>query len=290
MTSFQGVTKKGPSTMLRTAFLISLLATGAHTSAQAWELSGFDMPESIVTDAANNQLFVSNIAGHPAEADGNGYVSRVSADGTLLDLEWATGMDAPKGMALFGDSLIVADLTKLHVVSRATGQITQTLHPEGAVFLNDVTASADRVWISDMMTGVIWAFDGSSAKPFYQAADLPHPNGLWTDGTDLVIAHWGPGMQADFTTEAPGDLLSVDIASGDVSTISAKLGNLDGVDQIEGGFVVSDWLTGEIFKVTGDESALLLKAPVSTADISVQGDTLYLPHMFEGRISTFDLN
>lgn len=276
--------------MLRSALLISVLASGAHTSALAWELSGFDMPESIVADTANNQLFVSNIAGHPAEADGKGYVSRVSADGTLLDLEWASGMDAPKGMALFGDSLIVADLTKLHVVSRETGQITQTISPEGAVFLNDVTASADRVWVSDMMTGVIWSYDGVDVTEFYQAADLPHPNGLWTDGEELVIAHWGPGMQADFTTEAPGDLLSVDIASGAVTTISAKVGNLDGVDKIDDGFIVNDWLTGEIWKVTDGESALLLKAPVSTADIAVQGDTLYLPHMFEGRISTYDLN
>lgn len=259
------------------------------STANAWEITGFEHPESIVANASNKQLYVSNIVGHPAEADGVGYISLVSFDGKVVDQKWATGMDAPKGMALFGDSLLVSDLTKFHVVDRTSGKITQTFAPEGAAFLNDITASGDRAFISDMFTGVIYSFDGSTVEPFYSAADLPHPNGLWTDGVTLVIGHWGPGMKQDFSTEKPGDLLAVDIATKEATTIISELGNLDGVAKTEEGFIVNDWMNGKIFSVVDGQATEVLQMPQSTADITVLGNTIYLPHMFENRISTADL-
>ncbi len=259
------------------------------STAEAFDTSGFEHPESILPDAAKERLYVSNIVGHPAEADGNGYISLVGTDGSIIEQKWATGMDAPKGMALFGDSLIVTDLTQIHVVDRNSGDITASFAPQGAAFLNDVTAANGRAFISDMFTGVIYSFDGSDIAPFYSSADLPHPNGLWTDGVSLVIGHWGPGMKEDFTTEALGDLLSIDIATKTATTLVPALGNLDGVAKTTDGFIVNDWISGKIFKVVGDTATEILQAPQSTADIAVYGDTLYLPHMFENRISSVDL-
>jgi hypothetical protein len=186
--------------------------------------------------------------------------------------------------------LLVTDLTDLHVIDRGTGEILQTLSPDGALFLNDVTAAGDRAFISDMFSGQIYSFDGTSVAPFYKAADLPHPNGLWTDGTTLVIGHWGPGMQDDFTTEAPGDLIALDLATKSATTIVSKLGNLDGVAKSSEGYIVNDWLNGKVFSVVDGQAREILAAPQSTADITTYGDTLYLPHMFENRISTETLS
>lgn len=260
------------------------------SAAQAWDADGFEHPESIVVDATQEQLFVSNIVGHPAEADGEGYISRVSMDGRILDQQWATGMDAPKGMALFGNTLLVTDLTQLHVIDRTSGEILATIKPEGAQFLNDITAAGERAFISDMFTGQIYSFDGTTVTPFYNAQDLPHPNGLWTDGTTLVIGHWGPGMKADFTTEAPGDLIALDIATQSARPIVSELGNLDGVAKTPEGFIVNDWLNGKVYSVADGQASEILAAPQSTADITTYGDTLYLPHMFENRISTATLS
>ena len=256
------------------------------STAQAWDADGFEHPESIVVDAAQEQLFVSNIVGHPAEADGEGYISRVSMEGSILDQKWATGMDAPKGMALFGNTLLVTDLTQLHVIDRTSGEILTSIKPEGAQFLNDIAAAGERAFMSDMFTGQIYSFDGSSVSPFYKAPDLPHPNGLWTDGTTLVIGHWGPGMKADFTTETPGDLIALDIATKSARPIVSELGNLDGVAKTPEGFIVNDWLNGKVYSVVDGQASEILAAPQSTADITTYGDTLYLPHMFENRIST----
>ncbi|CUI66381.1 SMP-30/gluconolactonase/LRE family protein [Cognatishimia activa] len=271
--------------MIRLTLATLLLAT----SAQAWEATGFELPESVLPDPSKGQLYVSNMVDSPFEPDGNGYISRLSMDGKVLDMKWATGMHSPKGMALFGDHLVVADLNALHFVDRKTGEITKTLTPEGIGLFNDVTASGDRVWVSDMLTGVIWSYDGETLAPFYQDAALPHPNGLWTDGLSLVVGHWGPGMKPDFSTDAPGDLLSIDLATKEATQIYPELANIDGVAKIGDSYIANDWITGEIFKVTDGTSELLLSAPASTADIGVFGNTIYLPIMMEGRITTFEM-
>ncbi|MDC0738180.1 hypothetical protein N6L24_07805 [Cognatishimia sp. SS12] len=272
--------------MFRYAFILSLAASAT----QAWELNGFEHPESIVLDSAQNVLFVSNIGGNPTEADGNGFISRVAPDGTLIDLKWATGMNAPKGMALMGDRLIVSDLTQIHVVDATSGALLSSHEVAGAQFLNDVTATATRAWISDMFTGAIYEFDGTAITPFFHDATLPHPNGLWTDGTDLVVASWGSDMQADFSTKAPGDLLSITLADKTVSVIAPAMGNLDGITKSGDSWIVNDWISGEVFKVTGGTVETLLTAPASTADLTAGNGVLYLPHMFENRISTVALD
>ncbi|TGS80292.1 ATP/GTP-binding protein, partial [Mesorhizobium sp. M2D.F.Ca.ET.178.01.1.1] len=96
-------------------------AAPAVQAGELWRAAGFDQPESALFDAANNRIVVSNIAGNPGEADGNGYLSVLSLDGKLVTRHWTDGMDAPKGMALSGGKLYVADITKVRVVDLASG-------------------------------------------------------------------------------------------------------------------------------------------------------------------------
>ena len=76
---------------------------------------GFMTPESVLHDPDADVYLVSNIQGDPFEKDDNGFISRVSPDGVVLELRWIDGakenvdLDAPKGMAILGDELWVAD-------------------------------------------------------------------------------------------------------------------------------------------------------------------------------------
>ena len=96
-------------------------------------------------------------------------------------------------------------------------------------------------------------------------------------------------MKPDFSTDAPGDLLSIDLATKEATQIYPELANIDGVAKIGESYIANDWITGEIFIVTDGTSELLLAAPASTADIGVFGTTIYLPIMMEGRITTFEV-
>jgi hypothetical protein len=73
-------------------------------------VTGFDSPESAVHDPLTDVYLVSNIGGAvPAAAfakDGNGFISKIAPDGTVLDREWiglgrnGVTLDAPKGLAI----------------------------------------------------------------------------------------------------------------------------------------------------------------------------------------------
>lgn len=88
----------------------------AAPSAERVEVTGFSTPESVVHDAVDDVYLVSNINGEPLAEDGNGFISRVTPDGEVEALRWIDGeadgveLNAPKGMAVLGDTLYVADI------------------------------------------------------------------------------------------------------------------------------------------------------------------------------------
>ena len=87
-------------------------------TSQGFVLSGvgFSTPESVLYDPEADVYLVANIHGGPSARDGNGFISRLSPEGEVIALKWidsaAEGvtLDAPKGMALVGERLFVADI------------------------------------------------------------------------------------------------------------------------------------------------------------------------------------
>src|SRR2546426_4066753 len=101
------------------AVLVVGLAQAAATAPMAPPIlvsGGFQTPESIFYEARSDIYLVSNINGDPTAADGNGFISRVAPDGRILELKWIDGtrpgvrLNAPKGMAVAGDTLYVSDI------------------------------------------------------------------------------------------------------------------------------------------------------------------------------------
>lgn len=137
------------------ALVVALSATPALTE-KIWTAGPFDMPESAIFDAEHDRFIISQIGGDPGAADGNGALALVSREGEILDPAWVTGLDAPKGMAIIGKMLLVADLTQLRVINRSTGDIVVNRTGPGATFLNDVTSDGSVAYVSDMMTNSIW--------------------------------------------------------------------------------------------------------------------------------------
>ena len=54
---------------------------------ESWSAEGFKAPESALLDEARGVLYVSNWNGNPADKDGNGYISKLSPDGTVTEAE-----------------------------------------------------------------------------------------------------------------------------------------------------------------------------------------------------------
>lgn len=262
------------------------LTSPLHADPTSWTAGPFDMPESALVDVKHNRIIVSVIHGHPGEADGNGHLAVLSPNGETSDLGWITGLDAPKGMAIVGETLLVADLTRLHEIDLATGILLRSLEVDGAMFLNDITSDGEQAYVSDFMGNRIWHYQAGGMTVWLEDEALAHPNGLYLDEERLVVGSWGQGMRDDFSTEVAGALLAVDLETKAISTIVPSLGNLDGVVRIGDTLLVSDWITGQLFEVDPDGThTVIAEYPVGLADITAYGNTLVLPSMLEGNVS-----
>ncbi|MDX8458154.1 SMP-30/gluconolactonase/LRE family protein [Mesorhizobium humile] len=273
----------------------AIAAVSAAQAGELWRATGFEQPESALVDAAHDRIVVSNIVGNPGAADGNGYLSLLSMDGKVISSHWVDGMDAPKGMAISGDRLYAADITKVRVVDLASGKLVETIDVPGAVFLNDMTQdSAGKVYVSDMLADAIYSIDGDRPELFVKDALLASPNGVFADGDRLIVASWGKGInKTDFSTAEPGGLLSVDLATKKVTPLpgAQKFADLDGVIAIGDTIYATAYMTGTLYsyKSGGAPTAVAHFKPGS-ADIGTDGKRIFVPLMGEGEVAALALN
>ena len=260
--------------------------TSEHTRSveKVWELAGFHNPESVIYDAKRDRLYVSNVDGSAVEKDGAGGVAVVSTAGEMINEAWVDGLNAPKGLTISNDRLYVADIDRLLEIDLETGEIANEYNAEGAKFLNDVAARANgEVFVSDMMTNQIYRLKDGEFSVWLETSDLANPNGLLVEDKQLIVGTWGV-MKEDFSTEVPGHLISIDYETKTISNIGGgtPIGNMDGVEHYEEGYLVTDWISGLLSYVdTEGKATLLLELEQGMADHEVIEDTdmIFLPMM-----------
>jgi sugar lactone lactonase YvrE len=271
-----------------------LLAGGVQAAEpeKVWQAEGLDGPESAVLDSDEGVLYVSNVNGDAAAADGNGYISKLSLKGEVIDKEWVTGLDAPKGLALHGGKLYVSDIDKLVVIDTETGNIVASHDASGATFLNDVSAHEDgRVFVSDMMENQIWTLEGDQLELWLEDEALGNPNGVLAESDRLLIATWGKPKE-DFSTDVPGHLKAIDYQTKEIRSLGGEpIGNLDGLEADgQGGYLVTDWLSGGLYTFDADGKAeMIMDLNQGSADHEyVEGEKLVvIPMMMDGTVAAY---
>lgn len=278
------------SCRFRPGLIALVLAAPPAVAAEGWTATGFEMPESVLHDREGGRLFVSNIVDAPDAKDGNGYIAVIGLDGAMVTPRFATGMDAPKGMVLTGGRLYVSDIDKLHAIDPATGAILRTWPAEGAGFLNDLATDGSRVFVSDMAMDRIYVLEDDKLSVWLESEALERPNGLEIADGKLHVAAWGRGLRKDATTEEPGRLLAVDLATKTVAPVGrgAPVGNLDGLrPDGAGGWYSTDWIAGGLYHFDAEgEARRILELPPGSADLELlAGDGLVLiPMMLSGEV------
>jgi sugar lactone lactonase YvrE len=253
----------------------------------------FQQPESVVYDSQRDLLFVSNVNGAPNEVDGNGYISQLSVDGKLIEQHWLTGLNAPKGLAIVGDTLYVADINQLVVIDIKHKKISKRYPVSDAKFLNDVVAdSAGNVYVSDMLTDTIHRLTQGKLEVWLHDDALEYPNGLLIEGGNLIVASWGV-MTDGFVTDIAGHLKTIDIASKKIQSLGDKtpVGYLDGLESDgEGNYFVTDWMVGKLLHIEprGISKTLISLEPGS-ADLTVlpQQKLVIIPIMLSSNIVAY---
>ncbi len=260
-----------------------------------WEVGGLDGPESALPDESAGVIYLSNLGGGPTEKDGNGFISKISLDGKIVALKWATGLDAPKGLARAGDRLYAADIDRLVEIALADGKVTASHAAKGAVFLNDVAADAEgRVYVSDIGTNVIWRLADGRFEPWLESEKLNFPNGLLVQGDRLIVASWG--VMADEKAGkpgAPGNLVEVSLADKSVRPLGSgkPVGNLDGIVPFgPSSYLVTDWVAGALYLIEASGDAELIQDfNQGSADLAYlsASKTALIPLMMDNKLAAY---
>ena len=244
-------------------------ASGIPTKTATVE--GFQTPESVLWDSTLDVYFVSNINGNPGAKDGNGFISVVDPAGTMRDSVFIKGLNAPKGMAVVGDTLWVTDIDVVRGFNAKTDAPVATVQIPGAVFLNDITAAPDgSLYITD--TAIRFGAQGpehvGTDRIFRVAPDrkvsvalesdsLGRPNGItWDPANDrFVVVPFGTGKIFGWK---PGQALT---------TLATGPGQFDGVEIAHAALWVSSWADSSVYRYADGKGANLIKGVPSPADI-----------------------
>jgi hypothetical protein len=260
-----------------------------------WETSGFDNPESVVFDAQNDVLYVSNVNGSAGDKDGNGYIAKVSLAGKILEKEWVTGLNAPKGLAIYNDKLYAADIDTLVEINIPTVTIVNRYQVADAKFLNDVAASSSgQIFVSDMMLNRIHSLHDNNFIIWLESPELENPNGLLVEGDNLIVGSWGV-ISDGFATETPGHLKTIAIADKSIHSIGGgtPIGNLDGVESAgDGGYYVTDWMAGKLYHVNATGQAigfLELEQGMADHEVILEKNLILLPMMKSNKLIAYKL-
>ncbi|HXV18931.1 MAG TPA: SMP-30/gluconolactonase/LRE family protein [Candidatus Omnitrophota bacterium] len=242
---------------------------------QAFTLSNFSKPESMIVDPETGFYYVSNINGSPFEKDGNGFISKISANGNISILKFIGDrpeerlLNAPKGLAIVGSTLYVTDLDTVKGFDKETGKPTLLIDfkNRGAKYLNDLAVDDyGDLFVSDMMTNHIFKIslkNDHAIEVFKAGKVLGGPNGLIFNpkSRNLIVVTWQTGR-----------IMEIETKSKKVHVLKRGLKTLDGVDyDYDGNLYVSSFDEGKIYRIARYGRGVLSifqNALMSPADIS----------------------
>lgn len=213
----------------------------------------------------------------------------------MLQLKWVEGLNAPKGLGIYAGKLFVADIDQIVVVDLKSAQITKRYPVEGATFLNDIEVSKSGVvYVSDTFGGnAIYQLQNGKLSTLLKDERLNYPNGLKIKGDRLFVSTWGVVTNPEtFETDIPGSLLPIDLKNKTIATVVSQIGNLDGLIEYKDGFIVSDWIAGNLMAINAEgKTAEIKDLKAGSADIefiAVQ-NLLLVPQMLDGTLVAYRL-
>lgn len=269
--------------------LISVYAWGAAPSyklTEAWSTEPvLEVPECVLLNPEGNLLYVSNVSGVPTEKNGKGFISKVDLNGKVVELKWATGLNAPKGMAIHGNHLYVSDIDALIQINLKTGEVVEQYPAEGALFLNDVAADAEgKIYVGDSSAenGRIYRLTKGGLDVWLVSPEMERPNGLHMLENSLLAGDAGNGA-----------LNSISLADKKITKLAQTDSGIDGLKPDgEGNYFTSNW-QGRTTLITAEGKTIVLMdttaSKINAADFEYLADRklLVIPTFFNNRLVAY---
>jgi sugar lactone lactonase YvrE len=258
------------------------VATTAH---RVGVVQGFFGPESVRYSPGQDVYFVSVMNGPGSRKDNNGYIVQLAADtlakGKLLVVGGKNGitLNAPKGLAIHGDTLWATDIDVLRAFNRFSGEPLGEidLRGKGAVLLNDIAVGADgTIYVTD--TGIIMSEigvvyvggdkvfaigPGRSISVVAHGNVLGRPNGVtWDPKRKQWIVVSFDTFHSEVYALHPSDSTRIILATGK--------GRFDGIEELgDGRYLVSCWQDSSVHLFGGGRDRQIVRNVPTPADIGI---------------------
>jgi hypothetical protein len=262
--------------------MVLAINVSAQKLEKLWTSSAdFVTPESVLYDPDTEICFVSNMGTEKDTKTEDGFISLMNLDGEIENLKWVTGLRDPKGMAVHGGRLYVADMDELVVIDISAACFVTKFKKPNAKFLNDVTVASDGiVYVSDMRDQRIYALINGDLSSWLNDPRLDNVNGLWAENGVLYAGNTS--------------VWEINHETKEMKEIVTGCGGIDGLETIgDGRFIFSNW-GGKIY-VSNDSTSVLLidnsEAKLNTADIDYlpTSNRVLVPTFFGNTIDCYQL-
>lgn len=283
---------------MRNIFCGVLLVAGLAASA----FGADELPKPLATGMLNPESVAIG-------ADGRTYVTVIGefdkdGDGSVVVIEngkavpFVTGLDDPKGIVAYQNSLYIADKKRVWRIS-PDGVFPglfpfcpEHAFPTPPLFLNDIAVDPESgtLYVSDSgdlkgSGGAVYRISPKGVVGLVtnkqRIPNLHTPNGVLLDSAAFLLL-------GDFGT---GNLYRVSLATGDAENIATGLGAIDGLAWNRfGRLFISDYKGGRLFVIPrpGEKPALCASGFQQAADICLDaaGKNILVPDMKGGTLTS----
>lgn len=279
--------------LLPTLPFTATLADNAHLKGV-----GFATPEAMEYEADSDTYLVANINGSPFEKDDNGFISKLSPDGDVIELKWLDGasddiaLNAPKGMVTQDGKLYVADIDRLRVFDLSSKKQLDDIVFPGSSFINGISPAPDGgLYVTDSGmapgfkpsgTEAIYKVDASGKVLKLKSGKLGHPNGVYAKGDTLWMVTLGSGQLRTMTLDGT-----------ETSRMTLPFNRLDGlIVTNDNRLITSSWKAKGVYEITPDDHLKLIVGNLeSPADLGYDSkrNRLLIPLFLKDEVVIYSL-
>lgn len=277
----------------------------APAATKVLAVAGFPSPQAALHDSAQDIYFVSSITGSPTAKGNTGFISRVRPDGAVENLKFIEGghnavtLNAPKGLAVRGDTVWVADIDALRAFDARSGapRDSVSLASLGAVFLSDIAIAP---------TGALYVTDAGIRFDDVGNVLHPGPDRIFRVGPDrkVTVAVHGDtlGRPRGIALDATGKRFIVASFGGKSvfawkpedkvpSVIAKGAGGFDGVVMAGARLFVASWNDSTVSSYETGQEVKVVTGVANPGDIGYDAkrNRLLIPLLTGSRVEIWQL-